>query len=272
MEMFLFWVFLVGILIALVQDVKRREVDNWLTAFLFVFGLVFVVFRSIYASDMGLLVQGLVAITFGFILMNLFYYGRVFGGGDAKLMSALSVLFVGATYLGTLFNVILFVFLLFISGAAYGLLYIFVVYSIHFNDSNNEFKKRFKFGAYKFWFLSGFVLLIAGFFFDLFYVIAALILFFPFLYVFAKALEDVAMVKSLSGKKLREGDWLAFDEKVGRRVIKSNWEGLSKDEARLLSKKKSVKIKDGIPFLPAFLIAYLLYFFFIDKISWLFGL
>ncbi len=80
------------------------------------------------------------------------------------------------------------------------------------------------------------------------------------------------MIRVLSGDKLREGDWLVNDEKIGKRVVKSNWEGLSGAEVKLLSKKKRVKVRDGIPFLPAFLIAYLLYCLFNSKIHLLFGL
>jgi Flp pilus assembly protein protease CpaA len=271
MEAFLFVVFLIGIIIALVQDVKRREVDNWLTSFLFVFGVSFLVFASVLNGYWSLLGYGAVSVAITFVLMNVFYYGRVFGGGDAKLLFALSAFFVGATYLATLLNIFIFILLLFFSGALYGLSYILVVYAIHFKDANKEFKKRFDGKRYAPLFVIGLLFLFLGLFLDVFFILGMLLFVFPFMYVFAKVLEDVAMIKTLSGIKLREGDWLVSDEKIGRRVIKSNWEGLTKEEVNLLSRKKSVRVKDGIPFLPAFLIAYLLYYFLIDKIGLLLG-
>ncbi len=167
----LFWVFLFGILIASVMDIKRREVDNWLTAFLFLFGVSFIIFSSIMNNDLGILVQGAIAVFVTFVLMNLFYYGRVFGGGDAKLLFALGVFFIGATYAVTLFNILVFVFLLFFSGAVYGLSYIIVIYFINFNKTNKEFRKRFNFKTYKFYFVAGAILLLLGIYFSLFYKI-----------------------------------------------------------------------------------------------------
>ena len=37
----------------------------------------------------------------------------------------------------------------------------------------------------------------------------------------AKGLEDVSMIKTISWKDLREGDWLAQDVVVGNKIIKA---------------------------------------------------
>ena len=44
---FLFWLFFVGIIIACTQDLKRREVDNWLNLFLLMTSLVFVFYGGV---------------------------------------------------------------------------------------------------------------------------------------------------------------------------------------------------------------------------------
>ena len=82
-------------------------------------------------------------------------------------------------------------------------------------------------------------------------------LLFPVLYVFAKGLEGVSMTRYISGKELREGDWLADDIKVKGKVIKADWDGLSLENIKLLKNFKKVKIKEGLPLVPAFLIAFL---------------
>jgi len=55
--------------------------------------------------------------------------------------------------------------------------------------------------------------------------------------------------------KLTEGDWIEQNVKIGKTTIKKSVHGLSLKEIKLLKKyKKSILIKEGIPFTPAFLI------------------
>ena len=80
------------------------------------------------------------------------------------------------------------------------------------------------------------------------------------------------MIRRVSGSELREGDWLVSDVVVGsrqsavggRRVIRADWDGLSLEDIELLKNKKSVLIKEGLPFVPAFLIAFIGYVFLRD--------
>ena len=88
----------------------------------------------------------------------------------------------------------------------------------------------------------------------------------PVLYVFAKGLEDVAMVKEISGKELREGDWLVEDIKICKNLIKADWDGLSLRDVKLLRKKEKIRIKEGLPFVPAFLIAFIFYVFLKERV------
>ena len=46
--------------------------------------------------------------------------------------------------------------------------------------------------------------------------------------------------------------------KIGKKVIKPNWQGLSEKDVLLIKKKKTGKVfvKYGIPFTPAFLLAF----------------
>jgi len=55
--------------------------------------------------------------------MNLFYYGRVFAGGDAKLLIAMTAFFVGVSFYESMINIGVFVLFLMISGSVYGLGY-----------------------------------------------------------------------------------------------------------------------------------------------------
>jgi hypothetical protein len=111
-------------------------------------------------------------------------------------------------------------------------------------------------------------LFVFGFFNSYFFILAGLLIVLPIIFVFTKSLEKVCMVKFVSGRDLQEGDWLVDDIVVGKKVIKANHDGLSKKDMKLLKHKKRIKIKEGIPFAPAFLFGFLGYYFLQD---WLFG-
>ena len=89
--------FLIGIAIfwmimGSIQDIKRREVENWWNFSLIIFALAFRAFFSIENSNYWYLVWGLIGLAAGFIIANIFYYGRMFAGGDAKLLMALGTI------------------------------------------------------------------------------------------------------------------------------------------------------------------------------------
>ena len=267
---FLFWLFFGGIIVASLQDLKRREVDNWLNLFLGVFGFIFIFYKAFFEKDVSILIQAGFSFVVMFVVMNMFYYGRVFAGGDAKLLLAMSVLFIGVTFNSTLSNIGIFLLFLMISGSVYGLVYSLVLYFRDMKKVNKEIKLEFKEVKWvKYGILGSFILIVAGGIIKLFIsefgfivmLIGSLLLVFPFLFVFSKALEKISMIRIISGKELREGDWLVDDVKVKGKTIKANWEGLTRDDIKLLKSKKKITIKEGLPFVPAFLIAFLIYSF-----------
>ena len=69
------------------------------------------------------------------------------------------------------------------------------------------------------------------------------------------------MYKYIDINKLTEGDWAARDVKYkGKIICKKDSYGLTKLEINLLKKHKFKKIliKEGIPFVPSFLIGFLI--------------
>jgi len=257
---FLFWLFLIGIIIASLQDLERREVDNWLNLFLMVSGFVFIFYKAIFEKDVSLIFQAGFALVVMFGFMNLFYYGRVFAGGDAKLLVAMTVFFIGVDFNITLINIGVFLLFLMFSGSIYGLVYSVVLYLRDFDKVNKEIRKGVS--HWHLWVLGfGIVLMLLGFLDFILLIFGILVFLLPVLYVFAKGLESVSMIREVSGKDLREGDWLVDDVKVKGKTINADWDGLSLDDIKLLKSKKKVKIKDGLPFVPAFLIAFLGYVF-----------
>jgi len=214
-------------------------------------------------KDLNLIYQLGFSVVILFSLMNLFYYGHVFAGGDAKLLFAMTAFFIGVSFTQTLINIGTFALFLMIAGSVYGLFYSFVLYFMNIKAVNAKIKKEFK-GPILLSFVLGGVFLVFGFFNIYFLIFAMFAIVFPLLYIFAKGLEDVSMIKTIKGVDLREGDWLFKDVTVGRKTIKANWDGLTEEEMKLMKNLKKVKIKEGIPFSPAFLMAFLLYVFFQD--------
>ena len=78
------------------------------------------------------------------------------------------------------------------------------------------------------------------------------------------------MIKKVSPRDLTEGDWLFKDIRIGKKTIKADFNGLSKKDISTLRKyRKGVYVKYGIPFVPVFLIAFILTILSGNVIAWL---
>ena len=265
-----FWLLLGGvwILIASWQDLKNREVLNWLSFSLIAFALGFRFFYSLFNSsntvNFMFLYQGLIGLGIFFILGNLLYYGRVFAGGDAKLMIALgSVLPLTSDFIVNVKGFVLFFIIFLFSGMVYGMIWSLVLTFKHFGNFKIESKRLF-WKNKKVIFLvmiMGLVFMLIGFIEEIFFIIGSFIFLIPYVFVYAKAIDNSCMIKNIKTRELTEGDWLYKDVKISRnKIIKANWEGLTLKEIVLLrEKKKQVLIRHGIPFVPVFLIAFLVF-------------
>ncbi len=279
---FLFVIGLIWIVFASVQDLKKREVANWLSFSLMIFALGFRFFYSLFSGNgFGFFYQGLIGLCIFFILGNLLYYGRMFAGGDAKLMIALgTILPFSKNFLINLEVFILFLLLFLFMGALYGLIWSFILMYKNFKSFKKEFNKKIKENK-KFIYLSlilGTIFLIISLILEMYFtIIYSLFIFaFPYLYFYARAVDDCCMIKKIKTKDLTEGDWLYKDVRIGKKLIKANWEGLSKSEINLIKKNiKSILIRQGIPFVPVFLISFILlcflyYFNYLGCLWWIF--
>jgi Flp pilus assembly protein protease CpaA len=273
-NIFLILLGFIWILFAVVQDLKKREIANWLNFSLIIFALAFRFFYSLFENQgYGFFYQGLIGFGVFFIMGNLLYYGKVFAGGDAKLMIALGAVIPFSQNLITNLNLALIFFAFFlVAGAFYG-----IIYSLYLGIKNRkgfvkEFSREFneKKNIFYISLIAGIILLILSSFERVLFYLGILVFISPYVYISAKAIDEACMIKRISTKNLTEGDWLYRDIKLKTQLIKANWEGLSKEEIILLQKKKkSVLIRQGIPFSPVFIISYvaLIYVFFNQKLS-----
>jgi Flp pilus assembly protein protease CpaA len=269
---------LIWIIFATVQDLKKREVSNWLNFSLIIFALGFRFFYSLFNGNFNFFYQGLIGFGIFFILGNLFYYGRIFAGGDAKLMIALGVVLpLEYSFFNNLELFSLFLFLFFFVGAFYGLFVSIILTIKNFRKFKKEFKKKFKENRLYFLISSllGIFIILFGFFETFFIFIGIFIFIIPYLYLFAKSIDEICMIKNLDTKKLTEGDWLYKNVRIGKNLIKANWEGLTKKQIKEIQRKyNKVQIRQGIPFVPVFLISFIIFLglYYFGMIEKLFGL
>lgn len=223
---FLISLALVWITFAVIQDLKKREIANWLNFSLIIFALGFRFFYSFF-GDVGFqfFYQGIIGLAIFVVLGNLLYYGRMFAGGDAKLFYALGVILPFSTSFIINLNIFILFFILFLfSGAAYGLITTNFLMIKNFKKFKKEFSKQFKSNK-KFFILATFLALffiIFGFSNSFMAYFGILIFVLPYFYLSAKAIDEVCMVKKISPKKLTEGDWLYRDVKVGNKILKKS--------------------------------------------------
>ncbi len=259
---FLISLALIWIVFAVIQDLRKREIANWLNFSLIIFAIGFRFFYCLFEGvGFQFLYQGLIGLGIFFVLHNLFYYGRMFAGGDAKLLFALGAVLPFSTNFVVNLNIFaLFFVLFFFCGALYGLVTSGVLIFKNFKKFKKEFSKQFKLNK-RFFILAIFLALffiILGFSDSFMIYFGILIFILPYLYLSAKAVDECCMIKKISPKNLTEGDWLYNDVKVGNKVIKKTWGGLEKKDIKLLKGKRFVLIRQGIAFSPVFLISFLI--------------
>ncbi|MBA7649249.1 hypothetical protein ES703_57044 [subsurface metagenome] len=255
----------VWITFAVIQDLKKREVANWLNFSLIIFALGFRFFYCLFSQDaqgFSFFYQGLIGLGIFFVIGNLLYYGRMFAGGDAKLMIALgAILPFSENFLVNTKIFVLFFFIFLFVGAFYSLTISIILSLKNLKAFKKEFYKQLSKKRkiiYPVMFL-GLILMAFGFIESLLFGLGILIFILPYFYVYAKAVDEVCMVKKVKTSQLVEGDWLYKDLKVRKKLIKVNWGGLSKEEIREIKNKyKEIKIKQGIPFTPVFLFSFLI--------------
>ncbi len=264
---FLFVLALVWIVFATVQDIRKSEIANWLNFSLIIFALGFRLFYSLF-SDMGFnfLYQGLIGFGIFFVLGNLLYYGKMFAGGDAKLMIALGAVLPFSIIFNENLKIFALFFVLFLLvGAVYSIGASVYLSFRNFKKFKKEFLKQFKKNK-KLSMLAIFLALILiafGFSDSLFFILGIIVFTLPYFYIYVKSVDEACMIKRIKASRLSEGDWLYKDLKVGRKTIKAKWDGLNKSEIKSIQKKLNfVTIRKGIPFTPVFLISFILLFFF----------
>lgn len=261
----------IWLIAASISDIKTKEVPDWLNFSLISIAFTIFIFKSIIQSSFNPILNSLIGFAIFFAIGNLMYYSRQWGGGDSKLLYGLGALFYQYPKgLTTIFNpnlnipflAILFLNLLII-GSIYGILISCSLmikkrkkFAKQFKKLNNKTKK-----ITRTLLVLAILLIISAMLLTqetqmrTILIIAAITpLVFFYLLISVKAIESICMYKKIKTTKLVEGDWIAEDIPGIYNTKKSI--GVTKKQIELIRKhKKDVIIKEGIAFVPPFLIA-----------------
>ncbi|MBC8500175.1 MAG: prepilin peptidase [Nanoarchaeota archaeon] len=273
-----------GLLFASIFDIKTREIPDWLNYSMIglgfgtavIYSTIFLTFRFLVSAVLGFLLALLIAM--------IFYKAGQWGGGDAKAMMGLGAL-IGLEFTGELPIFIILLLNIFIIGAIYGTVwsvFLAIKHKKQFKKSFKEIIREKNILIIRKTILIIVVLLLLSLLITPTLVkpfilgIAAFVFFVFYFYVYSKAVEKAAMEKYIPIEKLTEGDWVLEEIYANKKKICSPKDyGVTKKQiAKLLELKKyhkrsKIKIKEGIPFLPSFFIAFVMLLLLGNWLMWL---
>lgn len=273
-ESIIYIIVLIALIIGTYTDFKTREVPDWLN-----YGLIFVgfgiriIFTTVY-HDWTYLLKGIMGFVAFLALALVMFYAGQWGGGDSKMVMGLGAMLglelsVNAFLIGFLINI-------FIFGAVFGLLFSVYLAILHRRPFAKEFNRRFAEKKKEKWFvwIGTLALLITSAFVPgqvrvSIVVLAGMLMLSFYVFIYLKSVEKASMIRWVDPERLTEGDWVVQDVIIGgKRICGPKDLGLEMSQInRLISLKKKHKIrkvliKYGIPFVPSFLIAFIVTYFY----------
>jgi len=284
---------LAALIIGSITDIKKREVPDWINYSLIACGFGFNLIYSVILWDFSYIINSSIGFFIFLIFALIMFYSGQWGGGDSKLLMGLgsafgiNFLFFKMLYFNilNLFKPIYPTFYVempfalnflvnsLLVGALYGLLWSVILIFMNGKSFIRELKKLLNESrkARKCLLVSMPILVAITYFSldfpnNLIVISLFLLLFLVFyLYTFIKAVENSCMLKYVEPTKLTEGDWIGKDITIdGRHLCGPKDLGISKSQIKEIigfyneGKIKKVLIKEGIPFVPSFLVAFIL--------------
>ncbi|MEK6984568.1 MAG: A24 family peptidase [Nanoarchaeota archaeon] len=276
----------IALFIGSITDLKTREVPDWVNYGLIISGVMLNLLFSFIFSNPSFIVSSVIGLSIFFGIAYIMFYSGQWGGGDSKILMGLGAMIgVNPSLVKSQFLFGFFINALFV-GAAYGLLWSFFLVFKNRQKFMREFNKiliRKNIVKLKRFILIALILLLPLIFFIklnhikmLGLSLAFLILTTFYLWIFVKAVEKSCMHKLVEPSKLTEGDWIVNDVIVGRKYICGPKDlGISKRQIRNLieyykeGKVNRILVKEGVPFVPSFLIAFIVTLVFGNPLIWL---
>lgn len=266
---------LAGLVIATFTDLKTREVPDLLSYGLIAMGLCLNLLFSFVYWNYWFFVNSLTGFLLFLVIALIMFYSGQWGGGDSKVLMGLGAL-IGLDIRFTKFPFILnFLINILLIGAIYGLIWSFILAFRNWKKFYSKFKRELhnvKVVRLRIYLVILVFLLIVLIFFNmgnifsfLFLSLLLIILLTFYLWIFVKAVEKTCMIRAVTPDKLTEGDWIVKRvEYRGKYICGPRDLGIEKKQIRELlklyeqNKIKKILIKEGIPFVPSFLVAYII--------------
>jgi Flp pilus assembly protein protease CpaA len=275
---------LVALLYGSYTDIKTREIPDTLSIGLIYLGIVISLGATIFYWSYKPLLSGLIGLGAGALIGLVFYYTGQWGGGDAKMLMGLgSIIGLDVFTMSQTFpELMIFMINLILFGAIYGVIWLFGLAIKNWKVFRPEFRetrRKSKILRLRVIFLSLALLFSAIVFLIkpdfLIIVMIYLILVFSvislYLFMIIKSVEKSCLLKEIDVKKLTEGDWVLDKVKLKNadKYIYTKT-GITERGIKMLlkSKKRTVLVKEGIPFIPSFLLAYIVTIVFGNWFLW----
>lgn len=267
---------ILALFIASYIDMKTHEVPDWLNFALIGIGVFFGAISSVFLKSFIPLLASIIGLGIGFLLGALMFYTNQWGGGDAKMLMGLGALIgldVFAIIKTPQIPIIITLFIsILICGAIYGLFYAIYLLIKNFKAFKKEFKEYAHTKSIIRVRIISILILICGIIIGLLIpvwtikmiviILSCAIFVLTYAVIIAKIIEKSCLIKEIPPNKLTEGDWVKDSVLLKGKVIydpkKDN--GISRENILLLKKLKikTVIVKEGIPFIPGFLLGYIM--------------
>ena len=265
----------IALLIGSYTDFKTREVPDWANFGLIAAGFGINLLFSIVYWKINFIIGSIIGFGVFFAIAWIMSYTGQWGGGDSKILMGLGAMIGIDVFSKEIPFLADFLINALVIGALYGILWSFLLIA----KNRKKFIKSFrKLNSSKKIILAKKIVLVLFFVFVLIALLApgafarliaiylALLTALTFyLWVAVKAVEDSCMLKFVKPQQLTEGDWIAKEIKVDEKYIAGPKDlGIEKKQIRKLiefykkRKIRNVLIKEGIPFVPSFFIAYVI--------------
>jgi Flp pilus assembly protein protease CpaA len=264
---------IIALLYGSYTDIKTREIPDTLSLGLIYLGVAISICASILFWSFKPMLSSLAGLAAGTIFGLAFYYTGQWGGGDAKMLMGLGSM-IGLDFfaLSSGFPEFgIFVINLLVFGAIYGVLWLLGLAIKDWKKFRPEFRKtrrRANIIKMRLFFLGLIILfafvsliikpdfmLIAMIYVLLFFIVLSM-----YIFLIIRTVEKTSLLKKIETKNLTEGDWVLDKVKLkdADKYIYTKT-GITEKGIRMLRKStiKSVLVKEGIPFVPSFLIAYI---------------
>ncbi len=260
--------------IAVKTDLKTREVPDWISYGLVASAAVIRLMYAVLTTTWSYVYYAVIGFLAMYLLGMLMFKTRQWGGGDAKLIMGLGIVFAtGPFFVKESYLPFLFVFVVntLLLGALYGIIYSVVLAYKNRKKFVLALRKRMRAKnvqkiKWLAWIATMVLVLTTIMTEDVFAKLsimtaAMLILLYPYLWIFMKSIEDACLYRKISAAQLTEGDWVDQDIIINKKMLyKKKNTGIEKEDIKKLikAKVKNILVKDGIPFTPTFLLSMLI--------------